>query len=199
MGAIVSLEQLEAIVAAERARGRRIVLTNGCFDLLHVGHVRLLRRCRELGDVVIVGVNDDGSVRQLKGPQRPIVPAAERAEVLAALAAVDYVAIFPETTAERLAAIVRPDVYAKGADYRAGDESGAIDERRLPEASVVRAAGGRIELVPLAPHCSTTALVERIRTASFSMEPPHPPHAHLGSVRLRRHRGGEGGSEAQHQ
>ncbi len=167
MGSIVPLKQLEAIVAAERARGRRIVLTNGCFDLLHVGHVRLLQRCRELGDVVVVGVNDDGSVRRLKGPQRPIVPAAERAEVLAALAAVDYVTIFPETTAERLAAAVRPDIYVKGADYCAGD---AIDERRLPEASVVRAAGGRIELVPLAPHCSTTALVERIRSASPGSE-----------------------------
>ena len=172
MGRVLPLDELTAALEAERAAGRRIVLTNGCFDLLHVGHVRALRQCRALGDVLVVGVNGDGSVRRLKGPPRPFVPAAERAEVLAALAVVDYVTVFPEQTAERLAALVRPDVYVKGADYaRAAGAPAAvpeipeIDEDRLPEARVVRAAGGAVVLLPLTPGHSTSALVERIQAA----------------------------------
>ncbi len=99
MGRVVAFQDIATAVEAERAAGRGIVLTNGCFDLLHVGHVRLLQRCRALGDVLVVGVNDDASVQRLKGPARPLVPAAERAEVLAALEAVDYVTVFEETTA----------------------------------------------------------------------------------------------------
>ena len=96
MGRVLAMGELAAALEAERGAGRRIVLTNGCFDVLHVGHVRGLQRCRALGDVLVVGVNGDESVRRLKGAGRPIVPEAERAELLAALAAVDYVAIFPE-------------------------------------------------------------------------------------------------------
>ncbi|MDQ3699817.1 MAG: adenylyltransferase/cytidyltransferase family protein, partial [Chloroflexota bacterium] len=114
MGRVIPFFDLATILDAERAAGRRIVLTNGCFDLLHVGHVRLLQQCRALGEVLVVGVNDDASVRHLKGPTRPLVPAAERAEILAALSAVDYVTVFEEPTAERLAAAVRPEVYVKG-------------------------------------------------------------------------------------
>ena len=165
MGRIVSLDELERVVAAERARGKAIVLTNGCFDLLHVGHTRVLQQCRDLGDVLIVGVNGDDSVRRLKGEPRPYVPEAERAELLAALASVNYVVVFPETTAERLAERVRPDVYVKGADYaRAGAET--IDHARLPEAQVVEASGGRVALLPLTPDRSTTSIVERIKASA---------------------------------
>lgn len=198
MGRVVPFLDLATALDAERAAGRRIVLTNGCFDLLHVGHVRLLQQCRALGEVVVVGVNDDASVRRLKGPTRPLVPAAERAELLAALSAVDYVAVFEESTAERLAATVRPEVYVKGADYAqppaatapgplAGSAPGAgieaapgtgdeVDDRRLPEARVVCAAGGRVVLLPLSPGRSTTALVERMAAeASHTDGAARPP------------------------
>jgi rfaE bifunctional protein nucleotidyltransferase chain/domain len=170
MGRVVPLAELESILATARVAGKRVVLTNGCFDLLHVGHARLLERARALGDVLVVGVNGDASVRRLKGPVRPLVPAAERAELVAALGAVDYVAVFEETTAERLAAAVHPDVYVKGADYAAA--GGAVDPSRLPEAAVVQGGGGRVVLVPLTPDRSTSGLVERIRDAAGGGGPP---------------------------
>ena len=169
MGSVVSMDALPALLAGARRRGQRVVLTNGHFDLLHVGHVRLLQGARALGDVLVVGINGDQSVRRRKGPERPLVPGAERAETVAALGAVDYVCLFDEPTAERLAGIVRPDVYVKGADYAlagsAGDAegAGAIDAQRLPEARVVAEGGGRVVLLPLTPDRSTTALVERIK------------------------------------
>ena len=164
MGRVVTWDTLNAVVDAARAEGKRVVLTNGCFDLLHVGHVRGLRASRALGDVLVVGVNSDESVRGLKGEGRPLVPQEERAEVLAALDAVDYVVIFDEPTAERLAATVRPAVYAKGGDYAAG--GAAIDAQRLPEARVVAAHGGETVLVPLVQGRSTTDLVRRIRAGA---------------------------------
>ncbi|HZR99044.1 MAG TPA: D-glycero-beta-D-manno-heptose 1-phosphate adenylyltransferase [Chloroflexota bacterium] len=139
-------------VAALRGRGGRLVLTNGCFDLLHVGHVRYLQAARRLGDFLVVGVNSDASVRQLKGPGRPIVTAAERAELVAALGCVDAVVIFDSATAEPLVAALRPEVYVKGADYT---------EATLPEARLVRAYGGAVTLLPTVPGASTTALLER--------------------------------------
>jgi rfaE bifunctional protein nucleotidyltransferase chain/domain len=141
------------------------VVATGAFDLLHVGHVRSLEAAQRLGDVLVVGVNCDEAVRRLKGPARPFVPEAERAELLAGLSAVDCVAIFPEPTAERLAAIVRPEVYVKGADYgRSGEgDPDAVDEARLPEARVVRSYGGRVVLLPLTPDRSTSGLAGRIR------------------------------------
>jgi D-glycero-beta-D-manno-heptose 1-phosphate adenylyltransferase len=142
---------LEA-TAALRARGGRLVLTNGCFDLLHVGHVRYLQAARRLGDYLVVGVNSDASVRQLKGPTRPVVPAAERAEVVAALGCVDAVVVFDAVTAEPLVTALRPAVYIKGADYT---------EATLPEARLVRAYGGTVALLPTVPGASTTALLER--------------------------------------
>src|SRR5262249_38226835 len=147
---------------------------NGCFDLLHVGHVRLLERCHALGDVLVVGVNSDESVHRLKGPGRPIVPAGERAELLAALACVDVVTVFAEPTAERLAAAVRPDVYVKGADYSQAGSAEAVDERRLPEARVVREGGGRVVLLPMTPDRSTSALVTRIREGQPAWTPDAP-------------------------
>jgi D-glycero-beta-D-manno-heptose 1-phosphate adenylyltransferase len=165
MGEVVDESHLRQVVEAARAAGKRIVLTNGCFDLIHIGHIRSLKAARSLGDLLVVGVNSDASVRQLKGPDRPLVPDAERAEVMAALEPVDFVTIFAEPTAERLVSLVRPDCYVKGADYStAGDGADTtIDERRLPETSAVRAGGGRVVLLPLAPGRSTTELVRRIR------------------------------------
>ena len=162
MGRVVSLAELAVAMEAERAAGKRIVLTNGCFDLLHVGHIRSLRAARTLGDVLVVGVNSDASVRSFKAPDRPLVPDVERAEVLAAIESVDYVVVFEEPTAERLAGKVRTDVYAKGADYAMTGAS--VDESRLPEARVVSRNGGRTVLIPFVPGRSTTSLVERIRS-----------------------------------
>ncbi|HEV2122196.1 MAG TPA: adenylyltransferase/cytidyltransferase family protein [Chloroflexota bacterium] len=169
MGRIVDQRQLVEELEHVRGDGKQIVLTNGCFDLLHVGHIRSLTAARALGDCLVVGVNADSSVRQIKGPDRPLVPEDERAEVLAALVPVDYVVIFREPTAERLVSLVRPHVYAKGADYaaaRSEDGPPPIDETRLPEATVVRRHGGQVALIPLAPGRSTTDLVRRIRTGA---------------------------------
>ncbi len=162
MGRVVTLDELTSELERKRGAGARIVLTNGCFDLVHVGHVRVLRDARALGDVLVVGVNSDDSVRRLKGSERPLVPAEDRAEVLAALESVDYTVIFDDPTAERLAAQVHPDVYVKGGDY-AGAAGDAIDEARLPEARVVAEHGGRTMLIPLSPGRSTSELVRRIR------------------------------------
>ncbi len=134
---VIGLEQARAVVAAARERGRRVVLANGCFDLLHVGHVRYLAAARALGDVLIVGVNGDASVRRLKGPGRPLMPAAERAEIVAALAAVDHVVIFDDDTADGLVAALRPDVHAKGTDYTA---------ESVPERAAVLASGGQVAI-----------------------------------------------------
>jgi D-beta-D-heptose 7-phosphate kinase/D-beta-D-heptose 1-phosphate adenosyltransferase len=140
-------------LAEERRRGRRVVFTNGCFDLLHPGHVDLLRAARAQGDVLVVGLNSDHSVRRLKGPARPILPQRARAELLAALEAVDYVTIFGETTPAALIRAVRPDVLVKGADW-----AGAVVGREE-----VEKRGGRTVLVPLRPGFSTSAIVEHIR------------------------------------
>lgn len=157
-------DELEAAIDRERAEGRRVVLTNGCFDLLHVGHVRALRAARALGDVLVVGLNSDGSVRRLKGAGRPLVSQDERAEVIASLVPVDYVVVFEEPTAERLASLVKPAVYVKGGDY--AGEAAAFDASRLPEAKVVAALGGETVLVPFVPGRSTTDLVARIRAGA---------------------------------
>ena len=137
MAPLVSLEEALRLAAAWRAEGKRIVLANGCFDLLHVGHVRYLQAARALGDVLVVGLNADAAVSRLKGPGRPLVPAAERAELLAALGAVDAVVLFDEDRADALVARLRPDVHAKGTDYR---------EEDVPERETVRAAGGRVAI-----------------------------------------------------
>jgi D-beta-D-heptose 7-phosphate kinase/D-beta-D-heptose 1-phosphate adenosyltransferase len=144
-----------ARVAEARRSGKRIVFTNGCFDLLHVGHVRYLADARAAGDLLVVGVNADASVRRLaKGSERPLVPEAARAEVLAALAAVDLVTIFEEDTPAEIIAALLPDVLVKGADW-------APD--RVVGRDVVEANGGRVLLVPVVEGFSTTALVERLR------------------------------------
>jgi len=136
-----------------RAAGRRVVLANGCFDLLHVGHVRYLEDARALGDLLIVGVNGDDAVRRLKGPGRPLMPAVERAEMLAALRAVDHVVVFEDDTADRLVALLRPAVHAKGTDYTA---------ESVPERASVHAAGGRVAIAGDAKQHSTRDVIAEI-------------------------------------
>jgi rfaE bifunctional protein nucleotidyltransferase chain/domain len=159
MGRVIERAALAQARAREYAAGRRVVLTNGVFDLLHVGHLRYLQAARALGDCLIVGVNDDASVRAAKGPRRPIVPAAERAELVAGLACVDFVTVFGEPTALELVHLLRPDIYAKGGDYAA---PGAAGGKHLPEAPAVLAYGGRVEIIPLVPDTSSTGLIERV-------------------------------------
>ena len=152
---VVSRPEIAAIAAQARRDGRRIAFTNGCFDLLHVGHIRYLAAARDAADLLIVGVNDDASVRRLKGPARPLVPDAARAEVVAALAAVDYVTLFSEDTPYELIRTVQPDVLVKGSDW-APDQVVGRD--------VVEARGGRVLLIPVVADFSTTTLVERLRS-----------------------------------
>lgn len=149
----------ELLAARERWRdqGLRVVWTNGCFDLVHLGHVRSLEAAGRLGDVLVVGVNGDESVRAIKGDGRPLVPVEQRAEVVAALEVVDHVVVFEEPTPEAALARLRPDVHTKGADY---------EGRELPERAVVEAYGGSIELLPLVPGISTSELERRLRQAS---------------------------------
>ncbi|MEA2624235.1 MAG: D-glycero-beta-D-manno-heptose 1-phosphate adenylyltransferase [Candidatus Binatota bacterium] len=152
---VLSREELANAIAADRRAGRRIVFTNGCFDLLHPGHVRSLRDARALGDVLVVAVNGDASVARLdKGAGRPLVGERDRAEVLAALDAVDYVTIFDEDTPLEVIRALEPDVLVKGGDWTPDAVVGA---------DVVRRRGGRVELVPRHPEFSTTELVRRIR------------------------------------
>lgn len=141
-----------------RAAGKRVVCTNGVFDLLHVGHLQYLEAARTLGDILIVGLNSDSSTRHYKGPSRPLVPEQERAALLLALEPVDYVTIFDEPTAEQLVEALRPEIYCKGGDY--GDEGGL--RKPLPEAAVVERHGGQVRLIPYLPEHSTSALIERI-------------------------------------
>ncbi|MBI2161566.1 MAG: adenylyltransferase/cytidyltransferase family protein [Candidatus Rokubacteria bacterium] len=145
----------EAAALAERLRAarKRIVLANGCFDLLHVGHIRYLRAARRLGDVLFVGLNGDLAVTRLKGPGRPLMPVAERAEMLLALRDVDHVVVFEEDTADRLIEALRPDVHAKGTDYTEGT---------VPESGAVHAVGGRVAVVGDPKDHATRDLIARI-------------------------------------
>lgn len=153
MASIVSQAELEAIVARERAAGRSIALANGCFDLLHVGHIRYLEGAAAEADCLIVAVNDDEAVAALKGSGRPIMASADRAELVAALRMVDYVTTFSGPTVSRLLETLRPDVHCKGTDY-------TVDS--VPERDVVRAYGGRTAIVGDPKSHSTQAIVQRI-------------------------------------
>ncbi|HEU4715181.1 MAG TPA: adenylyltransferase/cytidyltransferase family protein [Pyrinomonadaceae bacterium] len=153
MSRILDREELLARVAAARAEGATVVLANGCFDVLHVGHVRYLAGARELGDLLVVGINSDEQVVRLKGPGRPILPAEERAELIAALESVDYVTIFDEPTVTELLLALKPDVHAKGTDYT---------EETVPERAVVRSYGGRVAIVGDQKDHSTSAILTRL-------------------------------------
>ncbi len=153
MGRVVREAELEALVAADRAAGRTVAFANGCFDLLHVGHVRYLEGARREADRLVVAVNDDASVRVLKGAGRPVLPAEARAELVAALRAADYVVVFGDRTVERLLRRLRPDVHCKGTDY-------TVDT--VPEREVVRAYGGRVAVVGDPKDHSTRDLIARL-------------------------------------
>jgi D-beta-D-heptose 7-phosphate kinase/D-beta-D-heptose 1-phosphate adenosyltransferase len=154
---IKTKEDLMKILPIKRAQGRRIVFTNGCFDLLHVGHVRYLEAAHDMGDLLIIGLNTDASVRTLdKGNGRPIVPQDQRAEVLAALGCVDYVVLFDEPDPGQLIADLQPDVLVKGGDWKPDQIVGR---------ETVEARGGVVRTIPLVPDVSTTTLVEKIREA----------------------------------
>jgi rfaE bifunctional protein nucleotidyltransferase chain/domain len=153
---ILTLHQAIFRFAREKRNGRRVVFTNGCFDLLHLGHLETLERARSLGDVLVVGVNSDRSVRSLKGAGRPIVPQRERAEVLAALECVDAVVIFDEPTPRETVAALLPDVLVKGGDW---------SSERIIGREEVEAAGGKVVSIPVLAGHSTSAMVEKIRKA----------------------------------
>jgi D-beta-D-heptose 7-phosphate kinase/D-beta-D-heptose 1-phosphate adenosyltransferase len=165
---VLQREELAPIVQHRQQRGERAVFTNGCFDLLHLGHIRYLQEARSLGDFLILGLNSDDSVRRLKGPTRPLVPAEERAEILAALSCIDYVTIFPEPTAGELIDLLQPAIYVKGADYARTQEAQDIlpDTSRLPEAKHVLAYRGTIRLISYVPHHSTSEIIQKIKYIS---------------------------------
>lgn len=154
MGKVVPLDELKEIVERERAAGKKIVFTNGCFDLIHVGHVRCLREAKRRGTLLIVAVNSDRSVRKLKGERRPVVPEEERAEIISAFASVDYVVVFSEETPAGIIEVLKPDVLVKGGDYR---------EKDIVGREVVEAGGGEVITIPLSRGHSTKGLLEKIR------------------------------------
>jgi rfaE bifunctional protein nucleotidyltransferase chain/domain len=149
---ILSRTQMRDEARRLRAAGKKLVFTNGCFDILHLGHARYLREARALGDALVVGLNSDGSVGRLKGAGRPLVPEADRAEMLAALEAVDYVTVFDEDTPAALVAEIVPEIIVKGGDYRPGDVAGR---------ETVEAAGGSVVIIPLTEGRSTTGLIAK--------------------------------------
>lgn len=151
---IVTLEQLEDAVKSARQQGKKVVSTSGCFDILHAGHVTYLEEARAKGDILVVLLNSDSSVRELKGSTRPVVPGDERAVVIAGLESVDYVCVFPDKTPCGVIGLIRPDIVVKGGDY-AG--------KHIPEMDSVSVYGGRVEYVSIVGGCSTTNIVEKIK------------------------------------
>ncbi len=154
MGRITDLLELKVLVAKARGEGKKVVLTNGCFDILHRGHLHLLKEAKKLGDLLLVAINSDSSVKNIKGPNRPILPETERAELVAALELVDYVTVFPEPDPYEVIKELRPDVLVKGGDW---------DHDRVVGKDIVEGDGGKVTIIPLLPSYSTTTIVERIR------------------------------------
>ena len=152
---ILERNTLKERVDSLRLEGKVVVFTNGCFDLIHIGHIRLLQKARKRGDCLVVAVNSDSSVRQIKGPDRPKIPEKERAEVLGALGCVDWVTIFDEPDPLVLIKLLKPDVLVKGGDW---------PEERIVGASEVKEAGGEVLSIPLEPGISTSTLIKRIRS-----------------------------------
>src|SRR5712664_962113 len=150
---VVDRSELERKVADARVRGRRIVFANGCFDMLHVGHVRYLEGAKALGDVLVVAVNSDEQVRKQKGADRPLIPQDQRAEIVGSLEAVDLVTIFDEPTVTELLLALKPDIHAKGTDYT---------EETVPERDVVRSFGGQVAIVGDPKNHSSTEMIERV-------------------------------------
>ena len=152
---LIPSDKIEMFCETLREAGQKVVFTNGCFDILHAGHVKYLETARSYGDCLVLGLNTDASVRENKGPERPVNGELDRAAVVGALKAVDYVVLFGEKTAESIIAKVRPDVYVKGGDY-------TLDT--LPEAKIVQSYGGRVEFVPMVAGRSTSNVVEKIKS-----------------------------------
>jgi rfaE bifunctional protein nucleotidyltransferase chain/domain len=153
-GKLKNLEDLKVIAADARSQGKKLVFTNGCFDLLHRGHVHVLREAKACGDLLITGINSDSSVKQIKGPGRPVLPESDRSELVAALEMIDYVVLFDEPDPYEVIAAIRPDVLVKG-----GDWSGA----KIIGADLVEEAGGRVVVIPYIKGFSTTEIIERIK------------------------------------
>jgi D-beta-D-heptose 7-phosphate kinase/D-beta-D-heptose 1-phosphate adenosyltransferase len=164
--ALLSRKELMAHLEIERFQGKRIVFTNGVFDILHAGHVNLLRRARALGDLLVVGVNSDASTRRLKGPRRPVNREADRLALVSALESVDYAVLFAEDTPAELIRALRPHIHVKGGDYQAGE---------LPEIDAVREVGARVEILPLVAGRSTTRVIDRILASSPASPVDHAP------------------------
>ena len=152
-GRILERDDLAAVVNAAKRKGSRIVLANGCFDVLHVGHIRFLEAAKALGDLLIVGVNSDEQTRRLKGEGRPLAPQDQRAQIVSALAAVDFVTIFHEPTVEQLLLALRPDIHAKGTDYT---------EDTVPERDVVRSFGGQLAIVGDPKNHSSSEIIDKV-------------------------------------
>ncbi|MGC8852527.1 MAG: D-glycero-beta-D-manno-heptose 1-phosphate adenylyltransferase [Hydrogenobacter sp.] len=150
---ILNLEELLEVLEEERKKGKKIVFTNGCFDILHAGHAYYLKKAKELGDVLVVGINSDQSVKRIKGEKRPIVPESMRAYLVDSLKPVDYVVIFQEDTPEKLIELIRPDVLVKGSDWKIEDIVGA---------NTVLSYGGRVERIEFVFDISTTKIIEKI-------------------------------------
>ena len=169
---LVSAKELFSLAKRARSQGKKIVTTNGCFDLLHVGHVRSFAYAKLLGDILIVGVNSDASVRKNKGPQRPVVPASERAEMIANLASVDYVFIFNTQTAIPWLAKVRPHIHVKGSDYA---------PQEVIEREVIEKGGGDVVLFPHTHKHSTSRIIEKIKSGSAISKSKSPKRRNPGS------------------
>ena len=160
MAEIVSLEELSHKINYLRSKKKDLIVvaTNGCFDILHVGHIRSLQKAKTLGDILVVGINSDTSVKKLKGKNRPVNIETDRLEILAALSSVDFVSVFSEDTAEKFLNAFKPNIYVKGAEY-------AIDN--LPEAQVVKKLGGSVVKIPMIPGSSTTSIIEKLKTLDY--------------------------------
>ena len=154
-GKLKSLEELKSIASQAKARGQKVVFTNGCFDILHRGHLHLLREAKALGALLIVAVNSDSSVRQLKGPARPVIAETERAELIAALEMVDYVTLFDELDPYRQIEEIRPDILVKGGDWK---------EEEIIGGDIVERSGGKVAVIPYLKGFSTTQIIDRLRS-----------------------------------
>ena len=154
MGKIKSLEELNGIIKQEKEKGKKVVLANGVFDLLHVGHIRYLKEAKSLGDILIVAVNDDRSARLIKGEGRPLIPAEERAEVLSAVSYVDYLVMFSQPTVERVISALKPDIQAKGTDYTV---------ETVPEREAIRSYGGEVAIAGDPKLHSTSAILGKMK------------------------------------
>jgi len=155
---IINLTELAELVSVLKKKGKKVVWTNGCFDILHAGHIHLLEQARSFGDILIVGLNTDDSIKRLKGPERPINPENERVQVISALSPVDYIVLFEEDTPCNAISILMPDIHVKGGDYDPNDYE------KMPEAKIINEYGGEVKIIPLVKGHSTTNIIKKIKS-----------------------------------